>query len=340
MILIKKTIRKGYGMREFIKNIEKNVLEGQDISFEEAMKLADIEEKGDIVELCKSANNIREFFCGKEVDLCTIMNAKSGRCTEDCKFCAQSAYYKTNVEEYELVSKKAALKLANENENEGVNRFSLVTSGRGPSDSDFEKILDIYEELNKEIKIDLCASLGILRYEQLLKLKEKGITMYHHNLETSREYYKNICTTHSYDERIATINAAKKAGMAICCGGIIGLGESIEDRVVLAFQLKNLGVRSIPVNVLNPIKGTPLEDSKALSQKEILKTIAIFRFVNPKAYIRLAGGRNRIDEFGKNCFNAGANATITGNYLTTSGNKICNDKEMVSKLKLKVRVNG
>ncbi|HEY8804575.1 MAG TPA: biotin synthase BioB [Clostridium sp.] len=327
-------------MKKFIKSIEEKVLGGQAISFDEAMKLADSVEKEDIVELCESANKVRQFFCGAEVDLCTIMNAKSGRCTEDCKFCAQSAHYKTNVEEYELVSKEDALKLARENESEGVNRFSLVTSGRGATGSDFEKILDIYEDLNKEMKIDLCASLGILGYEQLLKLKEKGITMYHHNLETSREYYENICTTHSYDERINTINAAKKAGMVICSGGIIGLGESLRDRINLAFQLRDLGVKSIPVNVLNPIKGTPLENAESLSQEEILKTIAIIRFVNPKALIRLAGGRNRIDEFGKKCFNAGANATITGNYLTTSGNKICDDKKMVSELNLEVRKNG
>lgn len=327
-------------MREFIKSIEEKVLEGQVISFEEAMKLADLEEKKDIVELCNSANKVREFFCGKEVDLCTIMNAKSGRCTEDCKFCAQSAHYKTSVEVYELVSKEAALKLARENENEGVNRFSLVTSGRGTTGSDFEKILDIYEDLNKEIKMDLCASLGILGYDELLKLKEKGITMYHHNLETSRDYYEKICKTHSYDERIDTINAASRAGMDVCSGGIIGLGESLEDRVKLAFQLRDLEVKSIPVNVLNPINGTPLENVERLSQEEILKTIAIFRLVNPEALIRLAGGRNLIDEFGKNCFNAGANATITGNYLTTSGNKICDDKKMVSELKLEVRKNG
>jgi len=327
-------------MKGFIKSIEEKVLGGQVISFEEAMKLADLEKKDDIVELCNSANKVREFFCGKEVDLCSIMNAKSGRCSEDCKFCAQSAHYKTNVEVYELVSKEAALKLAKENESEGVNRFSLVTSGRGISGSDFENVLDIYEELNKELKMDLCASLGILGYEELLKLREKGITMYHHNLETSRTYYKEICTTHSYDERIDTINAASRAGMNVCSGGIIGLGESLEDRVKLAFQLRDLGVKSIPVNVLNPVNGTPLENAERLSQEEILKTIAVFRLVNPEAFIRLAGGRNLIDEFGKNCFNAGANATITGNYLTTSGNKICDDKKMVSELKLEVRKNG
>lgn len=327
-------------MREFIKGLEKEILDGGAIEFEEAMKLASIEDIENLEQLCNIANNIRHVFCGNEVDLCTIMNAKSGRCSEDCKFCAQSAHYKTNVEVYDLVSKEAVLNLAKENEAEGVNRFSLVTSGRGLAGSNFTKVLDIYEELNKEVKMNLCASLGIVGYDDLLKLRKKGITMYHHNLETSREYYEEICTTHSYDERINTINAAKEAGMTICSGGIIGLGETFKDRIKLAFQLRDLEVKSIPVNVLNPVKGTPLENSESLSQEEILKTIAIFRLVNPEALIRLAGGRNLIDEFGKNCFNAGANATITGNYLTTSGNKICDDKKMIRSLKLEVRKNG
>ncbi len=326
-------------MIDFIKSIEEKILEGRDISFEEAMKLAKFEKEEDLEALYDSANRVREFFCGKEIDLCSIMNAKSGQCSEDCKFCAQSAHYKTNAEVYELVSKEEALSLARENEDEGVNRFSLVTSGRGATENDFEKILDIYEALNKETNMDLCASLGILEYEKLVKLREKGISMYHHNLETSRDFYEKICTTHSYDERIATINAAKKAGMKVCAGGIIGLGESFEDRVKLAFQLRDLEVKSIPINVLNPIKGTPLENQKPLSQAEILKTVAIFRMVNPKAFIRLAGGRNLIDEFGKNSFKAGVNATITGNYLTTSGNKICDDKKMIKELKLEVRKN-
>lgn len=326
-------------MERFIEDVEKKVLNGQSISFDEAIRLTTVEKKEDITKLCDTANNVREFFCGKVVDLCTIMNAKSGHCSEDCKFCAQSAHYNTNIKTYELVSKESALKLAKENEAEGVNRFSLVTSGRGIAGSDFQKVLDIYKTLNKETKLHLCASLGILGYEKLLKLKETGVSVYHHNLETGRNYYKRICTTHTYDERIDTINSAKRAGMIICSGGIIGLGESLEDRVELAFQLSELEVRSIPINILNPIKGTPLENSRALSQEEILKTIAIFRLINPKAFIRLAGGRSLIDKFGKNCFNAGANAAITGNYLTTSGNKICDDKKMIKELKREVRKN-
>lgn len=325
-------------MREFIKSLEKKILRGEEISFTEAMNIMNMDDKY-IDCLSESACNIQNAFCRQEIDLCTIMNAKSGKCTEDCKFCAQSVHYSTDIEESDLVEKSDVIKLAKENEREGVNRFSLVTGTRGIDGEDFEKILDIYDELEREVKMDLCASLGILDYNRFLKLKDKGITMYHHNLETSRNFYSEICTTHTYDERIETIEAAKEAGMKVCSGTIIGLGESFKDRVSLAFLLKDLGVESIPINILNPIKGTPLENNKPLSQVEILKTIAVFRMINKNAYIRLAGGRNLIDDYGRNCFNSGANATITGNYLTTSGNKICDDKDMLKKLNYALRKN-
>lgn len=320
-------------MKKFIKELEKDILNGKDIDFEVAMKLVNIEDKF-VETLCESASNIKYKFCGNEIDLCTIMNAKSGACSEDCKFCSQSSHYKTEIEVSDLVKKEEVLKLARENESEGVNRFSLVTASKGVNDFEFERIIDIYDELEREVKMNLCASLGILDYDKLNKLREKGITMYHHNLETSKDYYGEICTTHNYEDRVETIKNAKKANMKVCSGCILGLGESREDRVKLAFELKDLGVESIPINILNPIKGTPLEDMKPLSQEEILKTIAIFRFVNKDAFIRLAGGRNLIDEYGKNCFKAGANATITGNYLTTSGNKIIDDKKMIEELNM------
>lgn len=326
-------------MRDFIRSLERKILAGQSINFAEAMQLTSLEEKADITQLYKSADNLREHFCGKEIDLCSIMNAKSGHCSEDCKFCTQSSYYETHTAIHQLVSKEAALKLARENEAEAVNRFSLVTSGRGTSGSDFEQILGIYTELKQNVNLNLCASLGILGYEQLLQLKSRGVSMYHHNLETSREYFEKICTTHSYNERIMTIHSAKKAGLTVCSGGIIGVGEGWADRVKLALELRDLEVKSIPVNVLNPIKGTPLENAESLSQDEILKTIAIFRMVNPDALIRLAGGRSLIDAFGRNCFHAGANAAITGNYLTTCGNKIADDKKMLKELNLEVRRN-
>lgn len=317
-------------MIEYIRDIEKEILAGQAVSFEDALRLSGLGDKTHIEELCSAANRIREHYQGNEADLCTIMNARSGRCTEDCKFCAQSSRYKTGAEEYGMVSGEAAVALAKENEEEGVNRFSLVTSGRSVFGDDLEKVLEIYEALDREVGMELCASHGILNFEAMSRLKEKGVTRYHHNLESSREYFGNICTTHSYDQMIQTINAARQAGLDVCSGGIIGMGESRQDRVTLAFELRGLGVESIPLNVLNPIKGTPLENAEPLSQEEILKTVAVFRFINPSADIRLAGGRNLIHEYGRACFRAGANATITGNYLTTSGNKICDDKMMMA----------
>lgn len=322
-------------MENLILKLEKKINEEGKVNFEEALLLSKVK---DIEELFRAANRIRNKFNGRKVDLCSIMNAKSGKCSEDCKYCAQSAHYHTNVEEYSLVDEKEALKLAIENEKEGVNRFSLVTSGRGLQGEDFKKALNIYKCLRKNVKIKLCASLGIIGYEELVDLKKTGISMYHHNLESSREYYEKICTTHTYDERIETINNAKKAGLKICSGGIIGMGESMEDRIKLALELQNLEIHSIPVNLLNPIKGTPLENTPPLAHEEILKTIAIFRFINPKAYIRLAGGRNLLEGFGENCFKVGANAAITGNYLTTSGNKIAEDINMIENLGLEVGI--
>jgi biotin synthase len=324
-------------MKEYIRSLEGMILSGKYVSFEDAVRLTGLDGKEDIEELCSAADRIREHFCKNEADLCTIMNARSGRCSEDCKFCAQSSRYNTGAEAYGMVSGEAAICLAKENEAEGVSRFSLVTSGRSVLGDDLESVLEIYAELNKAVKMDLCASHGILGYRAMARLKEAGVTRYHHNLESSREYFGNICTTHSYDEMIETIKAAQQAGLDVCSGGIIGMGESRTDRISLAFELKGLGISSIPINVLNPVAGTPMENAEPLSQDEILKTIAVFRFINPKADIRLAGGRNLIAEFGRNCFRAGANATITGNYLTTSGNKIADDKRMLAEMGFEFR---
>lgn len=323
---------------DFISLLENKVCARENISYYEAVRLSEIDNEH-INELFMAADRIRDKFNGNIVNLCSIINAKCGSCSEDCKFCAQSAHYKTNIEEHEIVSIDQVLDLAKENQHCGVNRFSLVTSGRGIKGQDFQKVIKIYEELKNEVSMDLCASLGILDYEQLLTLRETGVNMYHHNLETSRDYYEKICTTHSYDERIETINIAKKAGLQVCSGGIIGMGEDMEDRIKLAIQLRELEVTSIPINILNPIKGTPLENMKRLNEEEILKTVAIFRFINPEAYIRLAGGRNLIKDSGRECFTVGANATISGNYLTTSGNKILDDINMIKELGFEVRKN-
>ncbi|NEZ46440.1 biotin synthase BioB [Clostridium niameyense] len=321
-----------------IKDLENKIYENKIITKNQSIYLDNLNEE-DLQKLFHGANRIREKFMGNKVDLCSIMNAKSGRCSEDCKFCAQSIRYNTNVKVHGIVDEDEAIKLALENEKEGINKFSLVTSGRGLLGKEFYEIVRIYKTLREKVNIDLCASLGILTYEQLVSLKEVGVSTYHHNLETNRNYYKKICTTHSYDERINTIKNAQRAGLKVCCGGIIGLGESMEDRIDLAFELNSLNIKSIPINVLNPIKGTPLQEAKPLTQKEILKTMAIFRFINPKANIRLAGGRNLIENFGERCFKVGASATISGNYLTTSGNKIKDDIKMINNLGLEVKSN-
>ena len=203
------------------------------------------------------------------------------------------------------------------NESEGVNRFAIVTAGRALSGEEFEKAIHAYETMKKECKIDLCASMGFLTKEQLHRLHEAGVTSYHHNIETSRRNFPNICTTHTYDMKIETLKMVKEEGMCACSGGIIGMGETWEDRLDMAISLAELGIDSIPINALMPIKGTPLENQDQLTEDDILRTIAFFRYINPDANIRLAAGRALLTNDGETAFESGASATITGNMLTT-----------------------
>lgn len=280
--------------------------------------------------LLEGADKIREYFCGDKVDLCTIINGRSGRCGEDCKYCAQSAHNHTNCEVYDFLPKEKILAEALVNEKEGVDRFAIVTAGRSLSGEDFEKAIDAYETMHKECKLDLCASLGFLTKEQFHRLHEAGVTSYHDNIETSRRNFPNICTTHTYDEKIATIKAAQEEGFCVCSGGIIGMGETWEDRLDMAVSLAELGIMSIPINALMPIPGTPLENLEQLSENDILRTIAFFRYINPEANVRLAAGRALITNDGEAAFSGGASATITGNMLTTSGSTIESDKKLLS----------
>ena len=204
------------------------------------------------------------------------------------------------------------------NEREGVDRFSIVTAGRALSGEEFEKAIHTYETMHRECNIELCSSMGFLDEEQLHRLHEAGVTSYHHNIETSRRNFPNICTTHTYDQKIETLKKVKAEGMWVCSGGIIGMGETWEDRLDMAVSLSELEVDSIPINALMPIKGTPLEDLPPLTEEEILRTIAIFRYINPKAEIRLAAGRALLTNDGEIAFRSGASATITGNMLTTT----------------------
>lgn len=287
----------------------------------------------DLKELCKGADMLREHFVGEHVDLCAIINGRSGRCPEDCKFCAQSAHHNTNCEVYDFLPEEKILETCKLHAEEGVHRFSIVTSGKALTGEEFEKAIHAYKAMKENYDIDLCASMGFLSAEQLHRLHEVGVTSYHHNIETSRRNFPNICTTHTFDMKIETLKMVKAEGMCACSGGIIGMGETVEDRLDMAICLAEVGVDSIPINALMPIKGTALENQKSLTEDEILRTIAFFRYINPTANIRLAAGRALMTNDGETAFQSGASATITGNMLTTVARAtIQSDKEMLTKM--------
>lgn len=283
-------------------------------------------------ELSEEAYRLQKQFCGNHIDLCTIVNGRSGRCGENCKYCAQAACHKTGVDTYGFLPQEQIMAHAKANQDAGANRFSIVTSGGALSGKEFEMAIDVYKEMRRTLSIDLCASHGLLTRSQFRRLREVGVTSYHHNIETSERYFPEICTTHSYADRIRTIKMAQAEGLCVCSGGIIGMGETWEDRFDMAFALQELGIESIPLNSLMAIPGTPLEHLTPLSGNEILRTIAIFRFINPTANIRLGAGRKLLPENGATAFLAGASASITGNMLTTSGTTIAEDMELIKEL--------
>jgi len=283
----------------------------------------------DLEQLCSGADMIRKHFKGDHVDLCSIINGRSGKCSENCKFCAQSAHHCTGIEEYPFLDEEKILAECLHNEERGVHRFSIVTAGRTLSDEDFEKAVSAYKLLDSRSKMELCASHGLLTQEQFNRLHSAGVRRYHANIETSRRNFPNICTTHTYEDKLECIRRAQKAGFEVCSGGIIGMGENWEDRIDMAVSLSELGVKSIPINALMPIKGTPLENTDRITAEDILRTVAIFRYIVPEADIRLAAGRNLMENCGAKAFLSGADATITGDMLTTSGNDIQGDVEML-----------
>ncbi len=312
-----------------LKELSNKILnENYHITKQEAISLIDT----DLKELSLYAEKIKQKFCGNKFDMCSIVSGKSGKCSENCKFCAQSSHYKTSIKEYPLLDSQNIFKEAKHNADKKVKRFSIVTSGKKLSDTEIDSVCQTYKDIKNKCDILLCASMGLLSYEQLVKLKQAGVTRYHCNLETSRRFFPSICSTHTYDDKINTINLAKKAGLEICSGGIFGLGETFEDRIDMFFDIYNLGIKSVPINVLNPIKGTPFENNKILSQEEINRTVAIARFILPDAFIRLAGGRLLFKDKGVSMFSSGANATITGDMLTTSGTSIDEDFDTIKKL--------
>ena len=295
------------------------------INYDEALTLID----APLDKLTVYADNIRQKYCQNIFDVCSIINAKSGKCSEDCKFCAQSAHYNTNIAEYPLISKDEIVKNALYMAEKGVLRFSIVTSGKALSNKEVDILCDALKEIKSKCNISICASLGLLSDENFEKLKEAGLERVHNNLEASKNFFKYVCSTHTFDDKVKALKLAKKHNLSICSGMIIGLGEKMEDRIDLAFSLRELNVKSVPVNILSNIKGTPYEYNPKLSYDEILRTVAILRFILPEAFLRLAGGRNQLMDKGNKAFSSGINAVITGDMLTTAGISVDDDMVMI-----------
>ena len=316
-------------MRKEIQKIGDKVLGGRSVSFKEILPL--LGAKGpDIVDLAAVANRVREEFNGNRIDLCSLLNAKSGRCSEDCAFCAQSAHYRTEAPAYPLMNADQMVREAKEAQQSKVGRFCLISSGRQLDDKEFEIILSSLDRIRKETPFDLDCSLGTLSEERATSLKRVGVTRYNHNLETAESHFSKICTTHSFQDRVRTIEVLKHQGFSICCGGIIGLGESPQQRLELAFSLRQLGIDCIPFNILNPRPGTPLENSEPVAPMEIIKTIALFRLIIPRGTVKIAGGREaNLRDLQSFALLAGANGLIVGNYLTTPGRSAEDDLTMI-----------
>ncbi len=317
-----------------LNELTNEVLKGKEISKAEALFLYE----QPLSELCKNADKIRVHFCSNHFDICTIINAKSGGCSENCKFCAQSAHNHTCAAQYPLLSKDEILEQARINHEQGVLRYSIVTSGKRLADKEVDQMCEAVREIREKVGISVCVSFGLLSEQQFRKLKEAGVTRVHNNLETSPGNFPNVCTTHTFEDKVQAIRAAQAAGLSVCSGGIMGLGETAEDRIDMAISLRELGIKSVPVNMLNPIPGTPFGNNEKLTEEDMRRIVAVYRFILPTASIRLAGGRGLLPDKGKGCFTSGANAAISGDMLTTAGITTKTDLELLNELGYEAKI--
>lgn len=328
-------------LRQWLQNLTSRIIAGERIGRAEAIALSQIEGEENILLLCEAADKVRQACCGNVVDLCSIVNVKSGNCSENCGFCSQSGHHPGQDSPiYGLKSTQEILDQAKAAEAAGAKRFCLVSQGRGikynsPKSTEFEQILETVSRIIAETQIKPCCALGEVTPEQAQALAEAGVTRYNHNLEASENFFEQIVTTHTWRDRVQTIQNLKAAGIQACTGGIMGLGESWEDRVDLALALRELEVESVPLNLLNPREGTPLSDRPKIDPYEALKAIAIFRLILPEQILRYAGGREAVmGELQAMGFQAGMNAMLIGHYLTTIGQPPEQDHAMLESLGL------
>jgi biotin synthase len=316
----------------------KKVINGNAITFDEAEKLISTD---NLIKLADCANIITRKFNHETVDVESLINAKSGNCPEDCSFCAQSTFYETGITKYPLLSDEVILEKAKEAEKNGSASFCLVCAYREPSQNDFDKICNIIEKLRKQVNLDINVSLGFMTSERAKRLKTLGVKRYNHNLEASESFFSKICNTHDYSDRVNTAKTVKEAGLELCCGGIIGMGESRRQRIELAFSLSSLEPDEVPINILIARKGTPKElDNCSIDPVDIIRTIAVWRFIMPKTILKIAGGREvHFNDGGKLALQAGANGIITGGYLTTNGNEPNKDIQMIHEIGLDTRIH-
>ena len=320
---------------EFIKECQEKVFSGTHISAEEAKKLLEIPDEN-LKDLARCANEITRDFNGDKVDVEQLNNIKKNACSEDCSFCGQSAFFDTGIESYQLPTPEEVVSKAQKAKEEGAESYCLVAAWREPSAADFQKVCKIITEINDKVGISVECSLGFLTAEQAKKLKELKVKRYNHNLETAKSKFSEICTTHTYEDRLKTLGIARDAGLELCTGGIIGLGETREQRLELTLELARLYPEEVTINILVPVPGTPLELQADLPNSEIVRMFSVIRFLLPESVIKISGGREtNLKDSGEELLQSGANGIITAGYLTMDGNEAEKDRKMIEKIGLK-----
>ena len=322
--------------KELIDGMIEIALKGQSISSDKALQLESFTHE-ELDYLFIGTDRIRDKFKGEDVKICSIVNAKSGRCVEDCSFCAQSSSFKTDAPETELMSVEEMVAAAKEAEAFGANEFSIVASGTKMDDrKELDKVIAAVRRIKAETKLETCCSLGLMELDDLKELKAAGLDRCHHNLETAASFFNKIVTTHTYEDEVKAVQNAKEAGLQVCVGGIFGMGETFAQRVELAFSIRELGTQSLPINFLKPIEGTGLDHLETIEYYDALKTIALLRLVLPKIDLFVCGGREEVmTDKQEQLFSAGANGILGGNYLTTKGQDPKRDIEMIQSLGLR-----